>query len=465
VACVARVTPNLDTLAALLLSAFSDDAAATVFNEIRRVESSQALIFGCDGVVESAQETLAVAPRIGSPDELAEELRAILHRVVRRSIEGRNRVAVLASGGLDSSCILAHATAIARGAQQPEIDAITLSFAGPGDDRPYINEMCRSLGIVPLRISPSEASSNVLKALVADAAPLPPPTAAWNLTLRERARERGADAVLTGVGGDQVFNGDPRIYSRQLLSRGCGAAILRTARFYIHSPKIAPLRAARMLLTPWLSSIAPDLTRVRFRRSAARRWPCAGPRMKDFISHNAPSPEANCEWLSPTNETRLRRIIASNFLRVAEIRGQMESASGVMRIDPLIDDELVTFIASVSQETLLHGDRQRGLFRLALRQILPERVRLRVDKARFEPAIAQMVHGSDLGALRDLASVHALRSFGLVEAGCYRRQFNAILRAGSTSAQWNVVWPALAVEAFARSRWPAVAGRVATRAP
>src|SRR5262249_27824226 len=150
---------------------------------------------------------------------------------VHRAVENRRRVGILVSGGIDSSSVLAVAVALARGAGAPEIDAISLSFAGPGDDRPYLKDLCDSLGIVPLRVSPKDASGFVMRALAAEGAPFVWPTGGWNLMTRELARERGAEAVITGQAGDQLLNGDPRAYTQLAWSGHWFDAMSRFARF------------------------------------------------------------------------------------------------------------------------------------------------------------------------------------------------------------------------------------------
>ncbi len=161
----------------------------------------------------------------------------------------------------------------------------------------------------------------------------------------------------------------------------------------------------------------------------------------------------NREWRNITGETKFKRLADRNLLRVAETRGQMDAASGVAGVDPLRDSEIVALVASLPQEMLLYGGHQRGLFRHAMRHLLPEGPRLRPDKARFEPAIAEMVAGSDLAHLRHLAGMTMLADIGLVEPKAYRRQFDEVLSQGGESRDWLTIWPALSVEAFARRHW------------
>jgi hypothetical protein len=91
----------------------------------------------------------------------------------------------------------------------------------------------------------------------------------------------------------------------------------------------------------------------------------------------------------------------------------------------------------------------------AMRQMLPERLCLRPDKARIEPGIADTMTTSNVAVLRDLASMTMLGDLGLVDPPLYRRHFEAVVSAGRQSLDWLAIWPALAVERFLRLRWAA----------
>jgi len=146
-------------------------------------------------------------------------------------------------------------------------------------------------------------------------------------------------------------------------------------------------------------------------------------------------------------------MVSSDFLHIAETRGQIEAATGLMRIDPLLDDDLVSTIAGFPQLALLFDSRNRGLFRHAMRERLPERLRLRPDKASFRRAVAEMIQGSDLNTLRSIASMHMCSQLGLVDSPTFAEHFETALAAGGETTQWAALWPALTVEAFIRSRW------------
>jgi asparagine synthase (glutamine-hydrolysing) len=445
-------TPNVRTLSGLILARLSDDLGATVFVEIRRVQALQAMLVGSAGVAESRAFLGEKVLRI-SADEAADELRATLERAIRRSLDGRGRVAVAVSGGLDSSSILALAIANARGATATQIEALNWSFAGPGDDRPYLQELSEDLGIVTIRTSSREASGDVARALVADVAPFIWPTAAWQLASRRHARERGAELILTGIGGDQVFSGDSRVFAKRVWSKQCLQGISHLRHFRQHTPAFSLARMARVLGAPILGALAP-IHRRRRAHLAARRWPWAGPRLREFIGEVYEQDIANRDWMDASGHARFLRLVKNDFLHLSETRGQEEAATNLMRVDPLLDDEVVSLVASLPQELMLFDDRQRGLFRHAMRRVLPERIRLRTSKAIFEPAIAEMVAGNDLKTVRELSTMIASANLGLVEPSRFQRHFDEVMSAGGGSRDWLTIWPAITVEAFIRSQWP-----------
>jgi asparagine synthetase B (glutamine-hydrolysing) len=342
--------------------------------------------------------------------------------------------------------------ALARGANRAEVNAVTWSFGGPGDDRPYLKELCEALGIVPLRISSKDASGGVVRTMVVDAAPSIWPTRAPLLMAQKWARELGADAILTGQGGDHVFKGDPRVFAQAALSGDWATAIRNFSRFYGDTQVRSAVRTAKLFAT-FFARRFPPIVRFRRRRFADHRWSWAGPRLRRFIAETYVRELDKGEWRKTTSEGRFQRLVVRDFLHIAESRGQLEAATGLMRIDPLLDDRLVSAVAGFPQKALLANGRSKGLLRQAMNLSLPERLRLRPDKARFECAIAELVQHSDLGELRSLATMRMCAQLGLVDPHRYKLEFEAMLRDGGASIASAYLWPALTVEAFVRSRW------------
>jgi hypothetical protein len=142
--------------------------------------------------------------------------------------------------------------------------------------------------------------------------------------------------------------------------------------------------------------------------------------------------------------------LSVDMLDVADVRSQCEVASNLPRIDPYLDGDFIRFVASLPPELLFYGHRVRGLFRHATVGLLPDSLRLRPDKASFEPATDELLPAIENEPwFRELLRMEALGDLGLVEPKAFREAF-ARVRAGGGEGGWLEAWPALAVEAFVR---------------
>ena len=136
-------------------------------------------------------------------------VRAALRNAVARTLEGARRVAVMTGGGLDSGGLLALAMEWAR-ARGGEAFAVALDFESEGDDRPHLHALEQHLGCRVVRVRPEDTGRRVeLFRTGVDGAPLPWATAPFEIEVLARAKSEGADCVLCGAGGDELFDGDP----------------------------------------------------------------------------------------------------------------------------------------------------------------------------------------------------------------------------------------------------------------
>jgi asparagine synthase (glutamine-hydrolysing) len=137
-----------------------------------------------------------------------------------------------------------------------------------------------------------------------------------------------------------------------------------------------------------------------------------------------------------------------DLVRVADLRGQFERESQLVERCPYLDAKVVEFVASVPRETRFSGHSDRGLFREAMRGLLPESLRMRSDKARYECMFSEV--GSSAyanGALSRLVRMEALGDLRLVDPVAFRAALAKAVADGDGSA-WGDAWPALSAEAF-----------------
>ncbi|WP_394848336.1 asparagine synthase C-terminal domain-containing protein [Pendulispora brunnea] len=441
---------NADRLAAIISLASAEDASLTVYEGIRRVPSHHAVRVWPDGRRTSVllARALEPAPEMTGEDA-ASELRRRLTAVVARRAEGKRCIAIFAGGGVDSSTLLATSLAWSRGANGAEIKAIALDFAGPGDDRPYMRDLERALGIVPIRVSPSQAGRFMRPMMALDGAPCPWPNVCDQGLMLDAAAAQGADVVWSGAGGDDLYDGRLGTFPQRVL-RGDAVRALREAAS-VRVPWRDPgwTQAWEFVVRPLLVRSLPHAVRRLRRRFRARTtvaW--AGPVLREHLDRVTDRP-ALAEPTTPS--ARYTRFVTlPHLMEFFDFRGQLREALGIEHLDPLIDDEMIAFIASLPPELLFYGGRTRGLMRAAMEGIVPDSVRLRTDKARFEPAMTQAVRAAGgFEAFADLAAVPHLAELGLVEPSAFRQAFDALAREPEDwGPGWLEVWPALAVEAF-----------------
>jgi asparagine synthase (glutamine-hydrolysing) len=451
-----HATVDVERLAAYALQEPLFDSARTFYKQIRRVPSATVLRVGLDGVRKMDPIPFDASPerdRSESVTVLAREVRDTLRGAVERAIAHLDDVGVIVSGGLDSSSLLALSVATSRKFGRPRIHAFNVQFAGRGDDRPHLAAVCRSLGIVPDCITADECNHFVLNSFLVDGAPLGWPTCPFNMRLIQRGREHNVDVLMTGVGGDELFNGDLRLFANQarrghLLSSFRSVATLKALGFSSFRSRVRSL----LLLPAMRAAVPRSIWRTirRERRKSRTSW--AGPALLRLIGEDAFDDQVSQDkGLSSPYSWLLALSRSAHFMNYRESRAQLELVGGCTLVEPFFDESLVRLVASVRPELLFHGGWTRGLFREAMRGVIPETVRMRPDKADFEPVfneLAACVGG--LGAFDPWVKMTALADLGLVEPRAFRRRFNELRERPLDGGLWVELWPPLAAEAFAQ---------------
>ena len=381
---------------------------------------------------------------------LANELRELLVAAVTKAAAGR-RVGVMLSGGMDSSSVLA-ALLAARGAKAQEIAAVTIDFDAPGSDRPHVAALERHYGLVVSRLKPADVP--VGRALVIDRSPSRLTGDAWALGCALRAHDLGAQLLMTGTGGDDFFGADMGTSVIDALRHAnvMGAWDAARARFPYRAPARYRARAiAKTFLRPYMPKAFRQLRAVRVLR-ATPEW--AGPLLRKELERV--QEESIEHEPARTRQQRFEEIVQSaaqsEFGAIA--RAQVDSIAPIPRSDPIYDEDLLQFLVGVRQEALFAGGDYRGLLREAMRGLLPESVRKRLDKSDFEPALADAVWPIERFA--PLLRFSRLTRAGIIHDEPFQEYLAPLLRAPHASENgeaWLTFWSALSAEAFLQN-WP-----------
>jgi asparagine synthetase B (glutamine-hydrolysing) len=428
---------DLDTLGARLLVRAPARPGATAWKGIDASVRSPSIPSARD-VEPPSTERHAVL-------RLREELTA----AVERSLEGVRRVAVMAGGGLDSSGLLALAVEWAEKDATRSVFAVAMDYDTPGDDRPYMRALEQHLDCEVLRVTPEQAAPQ-MRALREgiDAAPLTWPTAPFEIETLERARQNGAERCLNGVAGDGLFDGAPSALSA-MARRGDVLGALRAAT-QLEGFDIPRSRALSWIARPMLARAEPHAVRRRRLRGLLRTPSWAGPRLSRIIEHQRDVFVAHAMMPRETGADRFAAAQAAPDLEyIGWLRHQEEIASRLPRRDPYLDPTLRRFVLSLPPEWLLHGGKRRGLYREAIRELVPDVIYRRTSKADTEPGIVRVVDAAGgVASLRDLARVRRLADLGLVEPRAFARLFDELAADPTRSWDWATVFAVLAVEAF-----------------
>jgi asparagine synthetase B (glutamine-hydrolysing) len=454
-----RATLNAQRLVYIIRSSspVSDpDPGSTVYSGLRRLRPCETLVATATGLrMERHLPPSAATYRHRTPEDLARELREQLDAAVGRAIGAAKRVAVFVSGGLDSSGVLALAAARSRGATPKELTALSAQFAAPGDDRPYFRELMDALGLEPVGRSARDAGKWFRHSLCSDGQPGPVSSTCLFMMLSAAAIECGADVALHGGLGDNILSG--MVPFAQLARRGRPvAAIAAALRARVPWPTTPWGRVRSLVLSPLLPR---RLFRWKRHRAARAAWMTS--RATALLDRCLDAAERPARLLPDTPEAWMRALCEDQGQSdSADIAGQAFAVTGCAPIDVFTDLDFVTFIFQIDPVLLNYDGEYRGLYRIAMKGLLPERLRRRQDKGRFEPGIAEAALGANaLDMLRDLSSLEALATRDLVDPGPLRPMFERWLAAVGRGERaepdpadeyWEQMWQLLSVEVFLR---------------
>jgi asparagine synthetase B (glutamine-hydrolysing) len=394
---------------------------------------------------------LDVDPLCVDAGQAALMLRTGIFDAIARAMHGHATVGVMVGGGIDSSTILAHAVAQAArtGAR---VVALALDAEGNGSDRPYRKLLERAFDVEWEVLTPADCSSEVLGCLVVDDRPLPWASAGIDVALARAGSRRGATCILTGLGGDDLFDEDRRFlrspvrHFGDLSAAALGSQKLRGVAF--------PSTAARwqsLFLGSVLRDRAPGAVRG-WRRAwgFSRKTPWATPSLRRWASALGDDGASRAS-VPLVGKDRIDHLShAMHLQRRVVTRAQVAQRAEIQVVDVLFDPQVATLVARLSPSLHFAFNFTRGLFRSAMPDSVPDAIRWRESKATNDGAVAAMLAGPGIRErLVDLANARELERLGLVKVDELRRRVTQSFDDPQT-ADWLRTFPALSVEAFLR---------------
>ncbi len=377
------------------------------------------------------------------------EVRDVLGDAVRTHLVSDVPVGVFLSGGLDSSSLVALAAPHVQ-----RLKTFTVTFGSEGaflDERHFAREVAMRYATDHQEIEVSADAAAILPKLVSHfGQPFGNPTAVLSYALSEATR-REVKVVLAGDGGDEVFAGYPRYQGFQLAQRMAlipPAIRERAKRWVDHLPQ-AHARGARLdrirrflsgndaseTYLKWLTYFDEDAKSELSTSFASMGRSYLQNTVKDLASPFQPDHAPLLDLMT---------FLPHNVLRYGD---RMSMAHGLEVRVPFCDHLLVERIAPLPLARKMPFGMKKGLFRWAMRGLLPLSVSVH-KKVGFNPPISQWLTGSLRDAVFEYLSDASIRQRGILRPQTVQsllKQFFA--GAGELG---HPVWMLLVLEAWLR---------------
>ena len=424
-----------ETRVADFLARRGDDTAATFYDGILRLPPGHTLTLGKGApLLERYWEFGGrEAPRAASDAAFEEGFRAVFAEAVRCRLPD-GPVGVLLSGGLDSSSV-AGVAARHRGDGLHGFSATFPDLPDPllglSDERAYVAAVAEATGLMSHLVPVSGTDPAEDLALFVRGLHQPPFISNLYLIhrLHEAARSERVTVLLDGCEGDDAVShglerfwelgyqgrwADFRAEAEALASRlgGTAAGVFaargrrgavarartRPFRFLAESPAIAAISGESVLAVLTSYGVKPFLkTRVQKWRGDRVDVPALlHPdlvRRVDFESRLAAFSEQGRSKVMTAQELHRLVLTAGGgaIATVLEETSHLASLAGVERRHPFYDVRLLDYCLALPVEQKLKDGWTRSILRRALRDVLPDLVRHRVDKADLSPHFSRSV--------------------------------------------------------------------------
>lgn len=378
---------NLRALAESIRYNYPIELQQTYIEQIKRLKAGEYVLVDEKGPSFHSYWKLShVSTFEGTREEAKKEVLRLMRESVANCLQSDVPVAVLLSGGIDSSAIAAFAKETGK-----EIHVITAGYKGgfDQDEREVAKRFASEKGLVYHEV---ELDADDFKRLFAEYMqymdePVCDVSAMSQYALYKKAKELGFTVLLSGIGGDEQFYGYPwqNKLAESLQLRRQHLALFPwkgKKREYI---KYMAKNWKNVLFSGYPTVKLDDAVPVawtyedyhRFAQDAVVDWGEDSFDFRDVDVHYSFPIDADIDTVYDYMFTRFMRNLC---LYLSDRLGMANSTE--IR-SPLVDYKLVEFVASLPQEMKYNG-MPKGFYKECLRGIVPDYV-LYAQKRGFEP--------------------------------------------------------------------------------
>ena len=424
------------------------DEHRSMFRDVHRLPPGHRLVANATRIrVEPYWEIDRAVRTVYQRDEdYAEHFLELFSRSVADRLRSQNpEVAILLSGGLDSTSVAGVAQRMCQSRGGPALTGYSFVFnrIRECDEREYTRMVAQALGldveyIDAERLGLFDFSPGL-------GASIESPPVGYQPLLRHvliRAREQGARVMLTGMAGFYSFLEDGSFADVYRLLHGQFGVFGEIAG-YAREIKRPFYRALYALL---LCNLVPDIVDRILMRVSGRRTSSSVPEW--ILPEFAQRTGLEGRLANPPKWRNLIRLLARRKgpTRIRDVplgvaisaTDRFVSSFGMETRHPFLDRRVLEFLVSIPPEQVYKGGRKRLVIRRAMKGILPEAVRLKWAKGSQQPFAHYVFREKAAAAIKDLFEDPFLSKIGVVADDKLMHAFDAYV-AGESSEEFGGV--------------------------
>lgn len=329
-----------------------------------------------------------------SPEDLAEELRALLIESVRLQLRADVPVAAYLSGGLDSSII----AALVGGYTHSPLRTFSIGFEDPEfDERAFQSEMAAHLGTNHSSVlcTAEDIGREFPRVVWHCESPIVRTAPAPLMLLSRSVREAGFRAVLTGEGADETFGGYDifreakvrRFWARNPMSSWRSGLLGRLYPYLQYSPTASHGFARKFYGQGLDQAAAPDFAHLPRWKTTQRAWQLFSPAIRASLASFEPGaalvarlPGRSARWPGMCRDQWVEvQTLLSGYLLSSQ-GDRMMMANSIEGRFPFLDHRVIEFANALPPYLKIRGLTEKYLLRRSVKGLVPESIRRRIKQ-------------------------------------------------------------------------------------
>ena len=372
---LARSDPDWNVIRQLMEYTYPVDLRQSFVKQIKRLLPGEYALVDQSGVRLRKYWKPRFEPTYsGSRQNAQEDLVNLLLESIRMRFMSEVPIAVMLSGGIDSSAV-----AVLAAASQREVHAITVGYRGAPacDERRMARDLAAQKGLIwheiELDVEDFQTSFEEYTAVIDE--PVADPVCIPQWSIYKKAKALGFTVLLNGTGGDELFFGYPyhNLTARQMETAGQLKGFLplsdskRSAFADFFSKQFFEFSQSQRYL------FEDPLDHLKAFPDYWRRWPFQWPDRFDYRASNS---QAAYLQEARNGYDQLAAILMATWLpaNCLHISDKLGLGNGIEVRAPFLDHKLVEFTFSLPVEWRFSAAEPKSFLKQSLRGLVPDAI-------------------------------------------------------------------------------------------